>query len=619
MPSAGPSSNDTPEAQMRFYEKAIKRHNDPLAMVNLADLLFSAKQKELHIPRAVQLLQRAIKQHKDPTAMNNLALHYLRDGDNQQRRLVIPLLERSLRIEEDSIVLRNLSDAVKDSRCGKPDPEIAIQLCERALRFGDDPKCIEVLAYNLLTLKGIKTQRRRAVKLFEKAIHLSNDASVMNCLGVCYVDGTYHLPASSTRAAKWFEKAIKAGNLPDAKCNLAYLLAGNNLPPSKRDPVRAVRLLEEAIQQVQSEVCLRTLAKIYRDVEQVSNLPRAIHLMETSLREHGTSFSRNFLLDIFLGFKSAPADYARALRFCRDDYDRTDHIASFRVLVCIMWSGAVDVKANPPFAVELMKARSCEQLPEEASALRYESETEDDVLKLVEQLSGSFFFGTKLLIWAILLSELESESSLRHAEVLFRTFMNDEEAKVMFAWLPLSLRVCRFTLPFHGDRKCMTYAMKRATHCYEASLLNLSSFLLEKGCDSSDEKPETVKLLEEAMDTGLRVPAMLNLGYMLLTGVGGVPMNRGRAIDLFEICIEETDNACARALLANALVDGEKCAEEVIRKSLGLWQSVEEEYKDDEEEVSRMRWMISDRAKDVWATLNGGDCSQFMASGRLSV
>ncbi|KAI0559267.1 hypothetical protein FGB62_160g01 [Gracilaria domingensis] len=398
-------------------------------------------------------------------------------------------------MEEDSIVLRNLSDAVKDARCGTPNPRIAIQLCERALRFGEDPKCIEALAYNLLTITGIKTDSRRAIRLYKKAIRISDDAEAMNRLGVCYVDGTQHLESCSKRAAKWFERAIKVGNLPEAKCNLAYLLAGNDLPESYRDPVRAVSLLEDACKQVRSDVCMRTLAKIYRDVDEVYNLPRSIQLLEESLVEFKSAAARVSLLDIFLGFKRPPPDHAKALQICQQDYERTQDVASLRVMSCILWSGAINVEANPDRALELMQLHKTEKLPEEVSALRYLSKTPEEQQKLVDPLPEIGFYSTKL-IHAILLSESNIESNLTKAESIFREILEESDAKVMFAWLPLSLRICRFELPFHGDRHRMTHAMMRATHCYEAGLLNLASFILEKECEES-EKAEAVQLLEK--------------------------------------------------------------------------------------------------------------------------
>eukprot|EP00178_Gracilaria_changii_P004869 TRINITY_DN178_c0_g3_i1.p1 TRINITY_DN178_c0_g3~~TRINITY_DN178_c0_g3_i1.p1 ORF type:complete len:570 (+),score=154.86 TRINITY_DN178_c0_g3_i1:326-2035(+) len=560
MPSA-PSAPDPESAQSRAREceSAIKRRNDPQAMVNLAEILFSNKQNKRDVLRAQQLLQRAIKQHNDPTAMNNLALHYLHHGTHAQRQQVIPLLERSLSIEEDSIVLRNLSDAVKDARCGTPNARIALQLCERALRFGDDPKCMEALAYNLLTLRGIHSQSERAVRLYKHAIQLSRDAEAMNRLGVCYVDGTLHLNSCSKRAAKWFERAIRAGDLPEAKCNLAYLLAGNELPPSRRDPFRAVQLLEDACKQARSDVCMRTLAKIYRDVDEVHDMQRCIELLQTCLNEFESSAARVSLLDILLGFKKRRADAAGALRMCEADYERTRDVACLRVMSCILWSGARGVRADARRALRLMKQYE-ERLPEEMGAMRYHMRTDEQFEQLIERVSQVSFYSGKL-VGAVLLSEMNDSGRRRDGEQVFRQMLDEEDAKIMFAWLPLSLRVGRVKLPFDGEVARMTDGMKVATHCYEAVLLNLASVLLE----SDDKGEEVVSVLESAMETELRVIAMVNLGYVLWTAVGGVARDRERARELLEMAaaeeekeeeeeveVEERGGGVARRLLTRA-------------------------------------------------------------------
>ncbi|KAI0565268.1 hypothetical protein FGB62_20g14 [Gracilaria domingensis] len=129
--------------------------------------------------------------------------------------------------------------------------------------------------------------------------------------------------------------------------------------------------------------------------------------------------------------------------------------------------------------------------------------------------------------------------------------------------------------------------------------LNLASLLLE----IEGREQEAVPVLEEVMDSELRLIGMLNLSYILMNEIRGVERDCAGGLQLLEDAVKETNEVSARAMLANALTEHTDSSEEEVGRARRLWESVQEEI-EDEQELHNLRRLISSRCEKIWGAVD---------------
>ncbi|KAI0566269.1 hypothetical protein FGB62_11g11 [Gracilaria domingensis] len=575
-----PSTHCVVLAQLAQHERAIKQFHDVNAMVDLAYLLLYEPSVPTDVPRAFQLLERAIKQARHPQAMNVLAVYLHNNGNRQQRRRVTHLLEQSVRIQLNYKVLQNLANTLYRGECGPRDVPRAVQLLRRAIALSDDPQCMADLATIILKEKQVVGDKKYALSLYKRAIQLSDDASLMNNLGVIYMDGTAHVSSCDCCAAKWFERAIQTADLPTTKFNYASLLVNSNR--IARDPVKATRLLEQAVNDRACEDFIVGLADIYETCEQVLDFQRAVHLYQRAYSEYDSTVALNRLIYLFaFGRDGVPADLSKAYHLCKDYYRRTKRHTFFMIQACILWSGTRDIPRNPLRASKICARDLDVGRGALALMMRCGATGVPRNLRKANILSNDLVEANRLFLDGLLLSETAyDDQRYQQAEQKFNAVLDIDEGQLRndFVWLPLCMRVGNILLPYMGDAKNVPNSMKRFEQVHNVSTLNLASVHLERS-----EGSHAVRLYESLMETDIRDIAMVNLGYVLKEGLGGIDKDRERAKELFESCVKEYKNVFAKALFVDTLVDGSVLTEDAKKTGIKVWKSFVVDCPDDAE------------------------------------
>ncbi|KAI0558807.1 hypothetical protein FGB62_185g00 [Gracilaria domingensis] len=593
-----PSPAKSTEKMVRMYEKAIKRHNDSEAMIRLSSILCFHDNVPRDVSRGVQLLERAIKQRNNRHAMQCLAYYFTENGDEKQRRRVIPLLERAMRIEEDHWTLSFLSDVLFEGKCGESDAITAVQLHERALRFENTPKSMERLARKLLISPTLSAQKNRGLRLYKKAIRLSNDGKMMNELGFLYYEGTPNLPKCDKRAFKWFERGAKRGN-EAAAWNMADMLTDRDVQLEK-DPSRALKILQEVHQREPNVDYLIRQGDIHCEFQEVLDYSQAKKLYEEAILKFDSTEARKHLLNLLLGHRGLKVDFPGVVEFTLRDYKRTKNAYSLHHACSVLWNGAEDVQADPERALKLMEDHGHDLYGLQALMLRYDNGKYKRNIKLAQRLAQKVSDVDGQLIRAIILSEKNREEDIQAAEEMFRQVIADGSSKDDVSWTAISLRNCAIDLPFHGDRVCLTRTTKSFELIYDLGVLNLANLLLERSRKGRETGKEVVELLEGLLKSDVKIMAALNLVYVLWAGIGGVQRERARAMQLLEELVADTNDLSARAMLANALAEQDEARSEEIERSLDLWKEVKKEIACEQEVHFRMKRYVSDRTWKVW-------------------
>eukprot|EP00178_Gracilaria_changii_P002579 TRINITY_DN137_c0_g1_i1.p1 TRINITY_DN137_c0_g1~~TRINITY_DN137_c0_g1_i1.p1 ORF type:complete len:608 (+),score=131.68 TRINITY_DN137_c0_g1_i1:231-2054(+) len=566
--------------QLAQYERAIKRFNNVDAMVDLAYLLLYEPEVPNDVPRAFQLLERAIKQARHPQAMNVLAVYLHNNGSRQQRRRVTPLLEQSVQLQLNHKVLQNLANTLYRGECGLRDVPRAVQLLQRAIALSDDPQCMADLATIILKEKNVVGDKKYALNLYKRAIQLSNDASLMNNLGVIYMDGTAHVSSCDCCAAKWFERAIQTADLPTTKYNYASLLVNSNR--IRRDPERAISLLEQAVKDRACEDFIVGLADIYESCEQVLDFQRAVHLYQRAYSEYDSITALNRLIYILaFGRDGVVVDLTTAYQLCKSYYRRTKRHTFLMIQACILWSGTRGVPRNPSRAAKICtryRDVGCSAL---ALMMRCGAPDVARNLQKCHTLSAHLSHAKRILLNGLLLSECAyDEHKYEQAQQQFLALldMDDEQLRNDFVWMPLCVRIGNITLPYAGSGEHVANSVKRFEQVHNVSVLNRASIFLEQ-----KKGDEAVRMYESLMETDVRDMAMVNLGYVLREGIGGVEKDRERAKQLFESCVKEYKDLFANALFVDMLVDGNVLSEDANSAGIKVWESMVEHYPDEAE------------------------------------
>ncbi|CAN8066143.1 unnamed protein product [Agarophyton chilense] len=594
--------------QLARYERSIAKFNDVDAMVDLAYLLLYEPDIPKDVSRAFQLLERAIKQARHPPAMNVLAVYLHNNGNRQQRRRVAPLLEQSVKAQVNYKVLQNLANTLYRGECGVKDIPRAVQILQRAISISDDPQCMADLATIILKSSQVVGEPKYALNLYKRAIQLSDDASLMNNLGVIHMDGTVQLPSCDSCAAKWFERAIRTANLPTTKYNYASLLVHSN--HIKRDPVRATQLLEQAVTDRPCEDFIVGLADIYETCEQVLDFPKAVNLYQRAYSDYESVTAMTRLINILaFGRDAVPVDLSRAYHLCKSYYRRTKQHTFLTIQACILWSGTDHVPRNP-----LRASKICARYPDVGIGalplmIRSGAPNVPRNLKKAQRLSNDMAESNRLFFNALVLSETPfDQQKYQEAERIFQDVLNvdEEQLRDKVVWLPLCMRIGNITLPCMGDVDHVPNCIKRFEKLHDVSTLNLASIYLEQGMGEN-----AVRMYESLMGTGLKDIAMINLGYVLRNGLGGVEKDIDRASDLFKGCVNEYNNTIAKAFLIDIFVDENNLSEDRKDTAKEVWAPVLEECR--EEEVHIFGPVFSEKWRRI--VLNGMSSESFCSEG----
>ncbi|KAI0558556.1 hypothetical protein FGB62_203g032 [Gracilaria domingensis] len=534
--------------------------------------------------QGVQLLERAIKQHESADAMFYLADHLYKSGVRAHFHRVVPLLEHSLRSSECPDTIKLLAKVTFDGIACRKDGVLAAQLYERALRLTSDIEIDQCLAEVILKTPQLVAQKERAMELYNNAIRRSKDPHLMNSLGLLYHHGTCNVSRSFPDAVKWYQTSIKKGDLIEAKCNLAEILAYPH-PKYDADVVQAVRILEDACEQQRNERALVLLAQIYDNCEQVRNRLRAVRLYKRAFRLYGAPAAYARLIKLLLlGDEFYGPDYRRAVSFCLEDAVQGNSFGM--AIACGMfWSGIREYKWCLPTVIDVMKDHvkrhnQTDKYGAYASLLRFKKRDLKLIVKRARSKLAAGAESAKALAYAIILGETGRESDLREAEERLRELLVRDGVRNDLVWVPLYIRKSKIPLPFRGDCRIMTDGMKRIGTVWEATTLNLASLLLERASIIKRNGEEALALLESLLCSKQKLVAVLNLGYVLWHGISGVGQNREKAIELYQQEVNESNDAAARSVLANALAQVEQIGDEEVHNT---WMAITDEIKDKKE------------------------------------
>ncbi|CAN8064258.1 unnamed protein product [Agarophyton chilense] len=571
-------------------ERAIRENNDQEALLKLAALLLIDDLNTKDVPRALQLLERAIVQHENPSAMYHLAIHFRAHGNTSQKRRVVPLLERAVHSSSDPQLFFTLASVVYDGDTGGKDVHRAVQLLERAVKLGKRAPHMVRLAEILLCDSAVRGDMKRALRLYKRAISISNNGWQMYRLGFLFAHGTFSLQKCTKCAIKWYERAIQVENLVQAKVDLARALTDSN-SRQYQDPVRAVKLLEEALLQEYSTESVMELGKVYSSFQKILSGP------PSRLPLRALKFMLAFYL---LGDPKVQPDHNSAFLLCKLQYEVTNDSYTLYVMVCLLWSGSQGVSQNRKLAYSLCKNDEQRDVhAAHSSLLRYGAEHVVAPNQLLaKELSGRFGVTTcnGLLQHAIILSESDSEKDRDRAEDLFiEIWLNGSR---FYGWVPLTLRRSSLNFPFDGKEACCMSYMRRMTMCSELAAFNLATLFLEQDERTKDGLKILTCMGKHAREESERVMAMLCEAYVLWEGIGTIDQDRRQVFAILHRAIDENKDVCANAMLVNAVMEIEDAEDADRELALAIWQGLKGDCEDDSD-FHKLRRLLSHGTREA--------------------
>ncbi|KAI0559521.1 hypothetical protein FGB62_145g06 [Gracilaria domingensis] len=600
-----------PSDRQRALEKAqaldekVRRHNDIAAMTKLAKMLLYSRHFTSERERGVQLLIRAVEQARDYHAMVELGYYLLDHGRKLDHSLGVSFLERSLKLREDAGVVCKLGQCYSFGRGVPKDVNVAVQLFERSLRRKPHPQTMCLLADALLNAPHLFAQRKRAIELRKEAIPLSLDpARKMTDLARLYHFGAPNLEVCPSRASKWYLRAIRKYDLPFAKFLLAALLWQTDR--SDQNVKRALQLLEDAMEQEQAKelTTILNLAEIYK----VSGVDpqRALHLYENASIRFNSREAVDALYCIYAdGLGDVPVDYGRLYAFLVEDVLKNNDEDSFFLLAQMMWTGAGSFRMDPERAIQRFypdRHHLSRGSPLFLMLRFYDQITCPDGEKRAQYWMNKFNenLDRSSMSWidSIILSESACERDRALCLESFQNQVAEEFSRVLTCWLPLFLRRSPYNLPFDGHLHCITKATRRLARWNHVASLNLASLQLE----IEGMQQEAVSVLEDVMNSSLRLIAMLNTAFILMNDIRGVTQNWARGMQLLEDAVNETNDVSARVMLANALSQRPTADGGDLERGWKLWQGVEQE-EEEGEELCKLRRLVSASSKEKWDAL----------------
>ncbi|PXF43527.1 hypothetical protein BWQ96_06728 [Gracilariopsis chorda] len=602
----------------RRLERAISARNDPDAMLSLSELLQRGAPGVRSDPsRALQLLQRAATQHRSAATLHRLAAAHWQQPPPpsvapRPRRFALDLLQQSIALSETPRALCDCAWLLVDAN-GTPeihdDPHRAVQLLQRAVtRFDSAPaECFHNLAYLLASDQLSQPDPVAAVAHYKRAIKLSHDPRTMINLAILYQYGRPPLKPNPRKAQIWYERVLTHGDFPYAQYHLAVILASSNRASHL---LRAAKLLDNAISQIDCEAALLLSASLHSTKRSVLNHAKAVRLLRAAISQFDSTDAMESLCYILLsGRPGVPCNPCEAFRLITAFHDRTKITYTRALLAELHWSGTASHRANRVRAVQLCQ-KSLHKVPVTyttlASMHRYGhgkqlNQSLNLALQLLEHIQcspGDFLYVWKNMMLAIVLSEVQHPYALLLHRVfcMFKEGVDSTDDDYWWFWLPLHLRQSSIALPVCGCPHRITHAVMKEEELRVVSILNLSSLLLEKHIILPENKdvPTALSLLESGVSKYNNDLVRINLAYVLWYGVSGVHKDPSRAIQLVEGVMARSSHQLARTLLACMLAERQRDGD--VPRAVELWKQVTRSLRD-VEEVDRLCMLISPKAE----------------------
>lgn len=591
-PSAPPSA----EARAERLERAVRRHGDVSAMIELGNLLLMEPSFHAERQRGWQMLERAVKHADHPFAMLLLACHLVQQPGRRHHSRAFALLQRSLQLQPSAHALVMLSACLLDGVGTSSDADLAVQLSHRAFRLEQDPLTIRILALSLLNSPRHRSHTKRAVSLFRRAINLSDDPDTINELAELYHFGHTNLPKCPKRAEKWYNRAIQTAQYPPSMRNLAILILERQ-PTAPADVRSAVDLLEQALNlhqhhqsddQKEKETVLQ-LAQLYS--HRSINVYRSFDLYQYAAIRFKSQRAVEALRTAYVqGIAGKHLHPSHVFHFCSRAHRKALNFSAYNICASMLWTGAHNVPRSRNEALSTLNA-PCNHVPRYLSKLlllRHHLHSRSQWRHMAQPLMHTFHqrLDTSNLhdLEAIILSESDSE---QHKLIALRSFRSQQARKCAspdIVWLAPFLRKSRYALPFHGHPQCFTDPLRTFTTWPNLVALNLATLLLEL----DGKQHEALPVLQQLMLTDVRLIAALNLAFILNSNIKGVHRDRAKALALLQDAVRETNDASARVMLSNALLEGKHPDRGDVARALGLLRDVENEICD-ERELEKIR------------------------------
>lgn len=343
-----------------FYARCAEGNNCILARYLLACNIELGNGIEMNPALASQLFQQVTDVTGLPCAMYRLARLLDRGADRlpQDSARAVRLFIRVIKKESSTDAMDCLAEMYAEGRPGVPRClKSAYHLYERSVREEGGSRALVGLAFLLQNGgSGLEKDIPRAVDLYEAAIAKDENPHAYNNLAWLLSQGTREVDRDVNRAVVLWEAAVAKGN-KYAKRNLARVLESGD-ENVERDRRRAVQLYAEVVDDERFKdvrfnlawLLSSNLEDVPQDAERAATLYGEIISEESNVN---AMFNLACLLSEGTG--NLQQDYGRAIMLFERAISEGDHVYSMHTLGALLSSGRTGMKKDIPRAIQLLE------------------------------------------------------------------------------------------------------------------------------------------------------------------------------------------------------------------------------------------------------------------------